>query len=82
MQCIVRLRISTLQTCPQCEILACAKDTLDRGHVVWRPNGSMRHLMHAGLFQTLHAILEESQIPDASMVVEARGLKAANKSRP
>ncbi len=46
------------------------------------PNGGMRHLFHAGLVGVIKAILKEASVPNASVVLEARGLRAADRSRP
>ena len=52
-------------------------------HVVRCPNGGMRHLLHAELIGVITSILKEVEVPaEASMVVEARGLRAADRSRP
>jgi hypothetical protein len=42
----------------------------------------MRHLFHAGLVGVIKTILRETGIPDAAVVTEARGLRAADRSRP
>jgi len=42
----------------------------------------MRHLFHAGLVGVIKTILRESGVPEASLVLEARGLRAADSSRP
>jgi hypothetical protein len=42
----------------------------------------MRHLFHAGLVGVIKAILKEAGVPDASVVLEARGLRATDRSRP
>ncbi len=41
----------------------------------------MRHIFHAGLVGVIKAILKEVGVPDASVVLEARGLRATDKSR-
>ena len=46
------------------------------------PNGGMRHLFHACLVRVIKVILKEAGVPDSSMVLEARGLRAADRSRP
>ena len=46
------------------------------------PNGVMRHLFHAGLVGVVITIMREAGIPYASVVLEARGLRAADRSRP
>ena len=46
------------------------------------PNGGMRHLFHAWLVGVIKLILRETGVPDASVVTEARGLRAADRSRP
>ncbi len=38
--------------------------------------------MHFGLVKVIQAILREAGVPNALLVVEARGLKAADRSRP
>ncbi len=45
------------------------------------PNGGMLHLFHAGLVGIIKVILRETSVPDASVVLEARGLRAADRSR-
>jgi hypothetical protein len=42
----------------------------------------MRHLLHAGLVGVIKAILKEAGVPEASIVMEARGLRAADRTRP
>jgi hypothetical protein len=42
----------------------------------------MRHLFHAGLVSVIKSILREAGVPDAFVVLEARGLRAADSSRP
>ncbi len=51
-------------------------------HVVRYPNGGMRHLFHAGLVGVIKNILREIGVPEASIVTEARGLRATDRSRP
>jgi hypothetical protein len=41
----------------------------------------MRHLFHADLVGVFKAIIKEAGVPDASVVLEARGLRAAARSR-
>ncbi len=36
----------------------------------------MRHLIHSGLFNVNMTIAKDAIVPEASMVVEARGLRA------
>jgi hypothetical protein len=57
------------------------EESLER-HVVRCPNGGMRHLFHAGLVGVIKSILREAGVPDAAIVTEARGLRAADNSRP
>jgi hypothetical protein len=42
----------------------------------------MRHLFHAGLVGVIKTILREAGVPEAAIVTEARGLRAADSSRP
>jgi hypothetical protein len=42
----------------------------------------MRHLFHAGLIGVIKNILRDSRVPGASVVMEARGLRAADMSCP
>ena len=42
----------------------------------------MRYLFHAGLVGVIRNILREAGVPEASVVLEARGLKATDRSRP
>lgn len=42
----------------------------------------MRHLFHAGLVGVIKSVLREAGVPDAVVVTEARGLRAADRSRP
>ncbi len=51
-------------------------------HVGRCPNGGMPHLFHAGMVGIIKAILKEAGVPDASIVLEARGLRATDRSRP
>ena len=76
-----RHRLTALQHCPQCGVQAGAEESLER-HVVRCPNGGMRHLFHAGLVGVIKSILREAGVPDAAIVTEARGLRAADSSRP
>ena len=39
-------------------------------------------MMHHGLIKTLRGILEESGIPKAAIVEEARGLRQDDRTRP
>jgi len=50
--------------------------------VVRCPNGGMRHLFHACLIGVIKVILKEAGVPDSSVVLEARGLRAGYRSRP
>ena len=45
------------------------------------PNGGLRHLFHACLAGVIKVILKEAGVPDASVVLEAKGLRAADRSR-
>ncbi len=56
-------------------------ESLDR-HVVRCPNGGMRHLLHIGLVNIIKAILRDAGVPEAAVVMEARGLQAADRFRP
>ncbi len=38
--------------------------------------------MHHGLIKTLRGIVEESRVPKASIVEEARGMRPDDRSRP
>jgi len=49
--------------------------------VVSCPNGGMRHLFHAYLVGVIKVILREARVPDAYVVLEARGLRVAGRSR-
>jgi len=52
-------------------------------HEVRCPNGGMRHMFHAGLVGVIKTIMREVGVPaDAALVTEARGLRAADRSRP
>jgi hypothetical protein len=42
----------------------------------------MRHFFHAGLVSVIKSILKEAAAPDASIVLEARGLRASDRTRP
>ena len=46
------------------------------------PNGGIRHLFHEGLVGVIKAILKEAGVPDASVVLEAKGLRTTDMSRP
>ncbi len=46
------------------------------------PNGGMRHLINAGIVKVLLSIIKDAGIPIVSVVIEARGLRATNISRP
>ncbi len=45
------------------------------------PNGGMRHLLHFGLVGVIESFLRDAGVLDASIVLDARGLRAANRSR-
>ena len=80
-QCLDRRGLIALQHCPQSGILAGVEESLER-HVVRCPNGGMRNLLHSGLVTVLLSILRDASDPEASVVVEVRGLRATNRSRP
>ncbi len=80
-QSLGRHALATMGHCPQCGIKAGEQESLER-HVVRCPNGGMRHLFHAGLVSVFKSILKEVAVPDASIVLEARGLRAMDKTRP
>jgi hypothetical protein len=42
----------------------------------------MRHILHSGLFGIIKTCFGGAGVPDADIVPEARGLKAADRSRP
>ena len=42
----------------------------------------MRHLFHSGLVGVIRTILRDAGVLDASVVLEARGLREADRSRP
>ncbi len=56
-------------------------ESLDR-HVVSCPNGGMRHLLQSGLVGVIKSCLRDAGVPEAAIVPEARGLPAADPSRP
>jgi len=56
-------------------------ESLER-HVVRCPNGGMRHLLPSGLVGVIRSCLRDAGVPDAAIVLEARGLRAADRSRP
>jgi hypothetical protein len=76
-----RHSLTAKQHCPQCGVQGGEQESLER-HVVRCPNGGMRHLFHAGLVGVIKDILKEAAVPDASVVVEARGLRPEDKTRP
>ena len=57
-----------------------AEESLER-HVIRCLSGGMRHLLHAGLVGVITTILRESGVPEAVVLLEARGLRAADSSR-
>jgi len=67
-------------SCPKCGLPADAPDALER-HVARCPNWGARHLMHRGLSNTLHRIIEESGVPKAAIVEETRGLRPGDANR-
>ena len=81
--CLGRLRVSALQCCPQCGKPTRTDDSLDT-HVC----GSMpkwRHETyhaHGASAISIRAMVKEAGVPDASPIEEARGLRAADNSRP
>ncbi len=80
-QCLGRLRMIAMHHCPQCGIQAREDESLER-HVVRCPNGGMRHLLHSGLVVVISSFLRDAGVPYASIVMEARGLRATDRSRP
>ena len=46
------------------------------------PNGGMRHLLHSGMVGVTKSYLRDAGVLDASIVLEARGLRAVDCSRP
>ena len=80
-QSLGRLRPTAMRHCPQCGVQAGEEESLEH-HVVRCPNGGIRHLFHAGLIGIIKSILPEAGVPDAAVVTEARGLRAADRSRP
>ena len=42
----------------------------------------MRHLLHSGLVNIIKTCLRDAGVPEASIVLEARGLRATDPSRP
>ncbi len=56
-------------------------ESLER-HVVRCPNRGMRYMMHSGLVGIHVSTLKEVEIPEMAIVIEARGLRTANASRP
>ena len=56
-------------------------ESLER-HVVTCPNGGMRHLFHSGLVGVIRTILRDAGVPYASVVLEAKGLRETDRSRP
>ena len=42
----------------------------------------MRHMMHAGLVNVLVSIVKDVGVPGMTIVIEARGLRVADASRP
>ena len=51
-------------------------------HVARCPNGGARHMMHHGLIKNLRTIVEESGVPKAAIVEEARGMRQDDRTRP
>ncbi len=80
-QSLGRYMLAEIHHCPQCGIQAGEHESQER-HVVWCPNGEMRHFFHARLVGVIKAVLKYAGVPDASVVLEARGLRAADRSRP
>jgi len=73
--------LTSLKHCPQCGIQAEEDESLEH-HVVRCPNGVMRHLLHSGLVGVIKSCLRDAGVLDASIFLEARGLRAADRSRP
>jgi hypothetical protein len=42
----------------------------------------MRHLFHSGLVGVIKSCLRDTGVPDVGIVLEAWGLRAADRSRP
>ncbi len=51
-------------------------------HVVRCPHGGMRHLLHVGLVNVIKIIVRDAGVPEAMIMIEARGLRAAGISGP
>ena len=79
--CFGRLRQSACSRCHKCGLATGSHESLER-HVVRCPNGGMRHLMHDGLVRVFVSIFKDVGIPDTAVVKDARGLRAADASRP
>ncbi len=80
-QWLGRHRLTAMQHCPQCGIRAGGKEFLER-HVVRCPNGGTRHLLHYGFVNIIKTYLRNGGVPEAAIVLEARELRAADRSRP
>ena len=58
------------------------KKSLERHVVRFSINGGMRHLLHYGMVGVIKSILRDAGVPDASVMVEVRGLRAADRTKP
>ena len=67
--------------CPQCDHPAGSPESLER-HSVRCPNGGQRHYMHAGLVSVIVAILLMAGVPKSSIILEKKGLRSCDHTRP
>ena len=67
--------------CPQCDHPAGSPGSLER-HSVRCPNGGQRHYMHAGLVSVIVAILLMAGVPKSSIILEKKGLRSCDHTRP
>ena len=74
-------QLDTAAVCKQCDHPAGSPESLER-HSTRCANGGQRHCMHAGLVALIVIILLMSGVPKSSIVLEKKGLRPGNRSRP
>ena len=74
-------QLDTAAVCKQCDHPAGSPESLER-HSTRCANGGQRHYMHAGLVALIVIILLMSGVPKSSIVLEKKGLRPGNRSRP
>ena len=76
-------QLDTAAVCKQCDHPAGSPESLERHSTRCANDGGQRHYMHAGLVVALIVItLLMSGVPKSSIVLEKKGLRPGNRTRP